>query len=78
VLDRERILGKLDELDGYQRELTQIVPAMHAEYLVSLHAALRTRQSEFHVREASLPVGFPASQPGSPRRFGLPNLARWR
>jgi uncharacterized protein YutE (UPF0331/DUF86 family) len=33
VLDHERILAKVDELDGYQRELTQIVPATYAEYL---------------------------------------------
>lgn len=33
MLDHERILAKLDELDGYQRELAQIVPATYAEYL---------------------------------------------
>jgi uncharacterized protein YutE (UPF0331/DUF86 family) len=32
VLDKERILGKIDELDGYLRELTQIVPENFEEY----------------------------------------------
>ena len=32
MLDRERILAKLDELDGYLRELREIVPATLAEY----------------------------------------------
>ncbi len=33
MLDHERILAKLDELDGYQRELAQIIPATFTEYL---------------------------------------------
>lgn len=33
MLDRERILAKLDELEGYQRELGAIVPPTYAEYL---------------------------------------------
>jgi uncharacterized protein YutE (UPF0331/DUF86 family) len=32
VLDRERILAKLDEIDGYLRELRQIAPASIVEY----------------------------------------------
>jgi uncharacterized protein YutE (UPF0331/DUF86 family) len=32
VLDRERILAKIDELDGYLRELSQISPASFDEY----------------------------------------------
>jgi uncharacterized protein YutE (UPF0331/DUF86 family) len=36
VLDRERILGKLDELDGYLRELRQVVPESYARYLESV------------------------------------------
>lgn len=32
MLDRERILAKLDALDGYQRELEQIVPASFEAY----------------------------------------------
>lgn len=33
MLDRERILAKLDELDGYIRELCQVVPESFAEYV---------------------------------------------
>jgi uncharacterized protein YutE (UPF0331/DUF86 family) len=33
MLDRDRILAKLDELDGYGRELCQIVPQTIEEYL---------------------------------------------
>jgi uncharacterized protein YutE (UPF0331/DUF86 family) len=33
MLDRDRILAKLDELDGYGRELRQIVPQTIEEYL---------------------------------------------
>ena len=32
MLDRERILGKIDELDTYLKELTQIIPANFKEY----------------------------------------------
>jgi len=32
VLDRERILAKIDELDTYLNELTQIIPATFEEY----------------------------------------------
>ena len=34
MLDRERILGKVDELDTYLNELTQIIPMNFAEYQV--------------------------------------------
>lgn len=33
MLDRERALAKLDELEGYQRKLGAIVPPTYAEYL---------------------------------------------
>ncbi|WP_447862848.1 type VII toxin-antitoxin system HepT family RNase toxin [Nitrospira calida] len=36
MLDRERILAKLDELEGYLGELRQIVPASFAEYMDKL------------------------------------------
>lgn len=36
MLDRERILTKLDELEGYVGELRQIVPASFAEYMGQL------------------------------------------
>ncbi|MCX5704356.1 MAG: DUF86 domain-containing protein [Candidatus Omnitrophica bacterium] len=32
MLDKERILGKIDELDTYLKELTQIIPANFKEY----------------------------------------------
>jgi len=32
VLDRERILAKLDELDGYLRELNAVVPETFSKY----------------------------------------------
>lgn len=32
MLDRERILAKIDELDGYLKELKQITPASFDEY----------------------------------------------
>lgn len=32
MLDRERILGKVDELDGYLRELAQVVPETFEAY----------------------------------------------
>lgn len=33
MVDRDRILAKLDELDGYLRELRSVVPASFPEYL---------------------------------------------
>lgn len=36
MLDRERILAKLDELEGYVGELRQVVPASFAEYMDKL------------------------------------------
>jgi len=36
VLDRDRVLVKLDTLDGYLRELRQVLPATFAEYLASI------------------------------------------
>ncbi len=34
MIDRERILAKLDELDGYLRELRSIAPAEFSEYQI--------------------------------------------
>jgi len=36
MVDRERILAKLDELEGYIKELRQVVPASFAEYMENL------------------------------------------
>ena len=33
MLDRDRILGKLDALEGYERELADTAPARYEEYL---------------------------------------------
>jgi uncharacterized protein YutE (UPF0331/DUF86 family) len=33
VVDRERVLAKLDELDGYLRELRAVAPVRYQEYL---------------------------------------------
>ncbi len=35
MLDRERILSKIDSLEGYLRELQAIVPGSYSEYLSS-------------------------------------------
>lgn len=32
MLDRERILSKIDDLDGYLKELSELTPASFAEY----------------------------------------------
>jgi len=32
MLDKERVLGKLDELNSYMRELRQITPTSFKEY----------------------------------------------
>ena len=36
MLDRDRVLAKLDELDGYLRELNQVVPQTLGEYKESV------------------------------------------
>jgi uncharacterized protein YutE (UPF0331/DUF86 family) len=36
MLDRERILAKIDELEGYLKELRSIVPGNYNEYLSSI------------------------------------------
>lgn len=36
MLDRERILAKIDELNGYVRELHQVTPGTFAEYMQSI------------------------------------------
>jgi uncharacterized protein YutE (UPF0331/DUF86 family) len=36
VLDRDRILAKIDQLDGYLRELGQVVPPSFADYVGSI------------------------------------------
>ncbi len=42
MIDRDRILAKLDEVDGYLRELRSVVPASFPEYL----AVEKRRSSE--------------------------------
>ncbi len=36
MLDRDRLLAKMDTLDGYLQELRQVLPATFAEYLASI------------------------------------------
>ena len=36
MLDRDRILAKIDEFDGYLRELRQVVPRSFQEYMDKL------------------------------------------
>ncbi len=36
MIDRERVLAKLDELEGYLRELRQIAPKLFEEYEASI------------------------------------------
>lgn len=36
MLDRERVLAKIDELEGYLKELKAIVPTDYNEYLSSV------------------------------------------
>jgi len=35
MFDRERILGKIDELEGYLKELKEIMPEDYEEYMNS-------------------------------------------
>ncbi len=44
MLDRERILCKLDELDGYLGELRQVVPGSYAKYRDSVEKRRATER----------------------------------
>jgi uncharacterized protein YutE (UPF0331/DUF86 family) len=44
MLDRERILSKLDELETYLRELRQVVPGSYAEYRGSVEKRRATER----------------------------------
>ncbi len=72
MLDRERILAKLDELDGYQRELAQTVPATLAEYIQKsekrracerlLHISIQCVIDICSLLVAGLRLGLPAEE----------------
>lgn len=72
MLDRERILGRLAALDGYERELRQVVPATFAEYVQSvekrracerlLQIAIECVIDICHLVVAGLRLGLPAEE----------------
>lgn len=72
MLDRDRILTKIDELDGYIRELRQVVPAGFAEYLAKVEArracerllqiSIQSLLDICHLFVAGLRLGLPAEE----------------
>jgi uncharacterized protein YutE (UPF0331/DUF86 family) len=71
VLDRERILAKVDELEGYQRELLQIAPDSIDEYQKIekkracerlLQISIETVIDIFHLLVKGLRLGLPAEE----------------
>ncbi len=43
MLDRERVLAKPDDLDGYLEELRQVVPETYSRYMESAEKRMRNR-----------------------------------
>jgi uncharacterized protein YutE (UPF0331/DUF86 family) len=68
VVDRDRILAKLDEVDGYLRELGSVVPASFPEYL----AVEKRRSSERLLQVAIEAVIDVCAQLVTGLRLGLP------
>ena len=71
MLDRERILAGIDELDGYQRELVQILPSSFDEYQKIekkracerlLQIAIETVIDISHLLVKGLRLGLPAEE----------------
>ena len=71
MLDRERILASIDELDGYQRELVQILPSSFDEYQKVekkracerlLQIAIETVIDISHLLVKGLRLGLPAEE----------------
>ena len=71
MLDRERILAGIDELDGYQRELVQILPSSFDEYQKVekkracerlLQIAIETVIDISHLLVKGLRLGLPAEE----------------
>jgi len=72
MLDRDRILAKLDELDGYGRELRQIVPQTFEEYLQKVEKRRATERllqisvecilDVCHLFVSGLRLGLPAQE----------------
>lgn len=72
MLDRERILGRLAALDGYERELSQVVPATFEGYVRSiekrracerlLQIAIECVIDICHLVVAGLRLGLPAEE----------------
>jgi uncharacterized protein YutE (UPF0331/DUF86 family) len=71
-LDRDRILAKIDQLDGYLRELGQVVPPSFADYVGSiekrracerlLHVAIECVIDICGLWVAGLRLGLPAEE----------------
>lgn len=57
MVDRERILAKLDELEGYIGELRQIVPASFAEYMGRLEKRRAAERVRHTARRVIRPTG---------------------
>jgi uncharacterized protein YutE (UPF0331/DUF86 family) len=68
VVDRDRILAKLDEVDGYLRELRSVAPASFPEYL----AVEKRRSSERLLQVAIEAVIDVCAQLVTGLRLGLP------
>jgi len=71
MLDRERILAKIDELDGYLMELVQIAPASFEEYQRIekrracerlLHISIETVIDISHLLVSGMRLGLPAEE----------------
>jgi uncharacterized protein YutE (UPF0331/DUF86 family) len=72
MVDRDRILAKLDELDGYGRELRQIVPQTFEEYLQKVEKRRATERllqisvecilDVCHLFVSGLRLGLPAQE----------------
>lgn len=72
MLDRERVLAKLDELDSYIHELREIAPESYEEYKASiekrracerlLHISIECVIDVCNVLVASMRLGLPAGE----------------
>jgi len=72
VLDRQRVLAKLDELDSYLRELRDIAPRSYEEYLASrekrracerlLHISIECIIDACNVLVSGMRLGLPAGE----------------
>lgn len=85
MVDRERILAKLDELEGYVRELRQVAPESFAEYMQKVEnrrACERLLQISIEciidicgLFVSGLRLGLPAEEDDNLREIGTGNAA---